>query len=69
MEKILIIDDDIDIAELESYLLKKEGFETVICNNGEDALEKINDEKYDLILMDIMMPGISGIVCKNQRKS
>lgn len=61
MEKILIIDDDIDIAELESYLLKKEGFETVICNNGEDALEKINDEKYDLILMDIMMPGISGI--------
>ena len=61
MEKILIIDDDIDIAELESDLLKKEGCETVICNNGEDALEKINDEKYDLILMDIMMPGISGI--------
>ena len=61
MEKILIIDDDIDIAELESYLLKKEGFETVICNSGEEALDIIDKERYDLILMDIMMPGISGI--------
>jgi DNA-binding response OmpR family regulator len=61
MEKILIIDDDLDIAELESYLLKKEGFETVICNSGEEALDIIDKERYDLILMDIMMPGISGI--------
>ena len=37
MEKILIIDDDKDIAELESYILKSEGFETVIKNNGEEA--------------------------------
>ncbi len=61
MEKILIIDDDVDIAELESYLLKKEGFETVIKNSGEDALDEIEKTNYDLILMDIMMPGISGI--------
>lgn len=61
MEKILIIDDDKDIAELESYILKSEGFETVIKNNGEDALEEIEKNYYDLILMDIMMPGISGI--------
>ena len=44
MEKILIIDDDIDIADLESYLLKKEGFDTLICNTGEDALEEINKD-------------------------
>ena len=61
MEKILIIDDDKDIAELESYILKSEGFETVIKNNGEEALEEIEKNYYDLILMDIMMPGISGI--------
>ena len=61
MEKILIIDDDIDIAELESYLLKSEGFETTICHSGEEALEEINKNSFDLILMDIMMPGISGI--------
>lgn len=61
MEKILIIDDDNDIAELEAYLLKNEGFEIVTSNSGEDALEKIDKEKFDLILMDIMMPGISGV--------
>ena len=61
MEKILIIDDDEDIAELESYILKKEGYETVIKNTGEEALEEIDTNNYDLILMDIMMPGISGI--------
>jgi len=61
MEKILIIDDDEDIAEIESYLLKSEGFETVIKNTGEEALEEIEKNAYDLILMDIMMPGISGI--------
>ena len=61
MEKILIIDDDKDIAELESYILKSEGFETVIKNNGEEALEEIEKNYYDLILMDIMMPGLSGI--------
>lgn len=61
MEKILIIDDDIDIAELESFILKSEGYETVIKNSGEEALEEIQKNNYDLILMDIMMPGISGI--------
>ncbi len=69
MEKILIIDDDKDIAELESYLLKEEGFETVIKNSGEEALDEINKTKYDLILMDIMMPGISGIeLCAKVRE-
>ena len=69
MEKILIVDDDIDIAELESYLLKSEGFETVVKNTGEDALEEIEKTKYDLILMDIMMPGISGIeLCAKVRE-
>ena len=61
MEKILIIDDDEDIAELESYILKEDGLETVIKNSGEEALEVLDKEKFDLILMDIMMPGISGI--------
>ena len=61
MEKILIIDDDNDIADLESYLWKSENYETIICNSGEEAIEEIEKTKFDLILMDIMMPGISGI--------
>ena len=69
MEKILIIDDDTDIADLESYLLKSEGFETVICNSGEEGLEELEKTKYDLVLMDIMMPGISGIeLCAKVRE-
>ena len=60
MEKILIIDDDEDIAELESYVLKKEGYETVIKYTGEEALEEIDTNNYDLILMDIMMPNMNG---------
>lgn len=61
MERILIVDDNIDIAELESYILKEEGYETVITHSGEEALEEINKNQFDLILMDIMMDGISGI--------
>jgi len=69
MKKILIVDDDIDIAELESYLLKKEGYETVIKISGEEALDEIEKTNYDLILMDIMMPGISGIeLCAKVRE-
>lgn len=69
MEKILIVDDDKDIAELESYLLKSEGYETVIKHTGEDALEEIDKNGFDLILMDIMMPGISGIeLCAKVRE-
>lgn len=61
MGRILIVDDNIDIAELESYILKEEGYETVITHSGEEALEEINKNQFDLILMDIMMDGISGI--------
>ena len=61
MEKILIIDDDEDIAELESFILKEDGFDTTIKNSGEEALKILEKESFDLILMDIMMPGISGI--------
>ncbi len=69
MEKILIIDDDTDIADLESFLLKSEGFETVVCNLGEEGLEELEKTKYDLVLMDIMMPGISGIeLCAKVRE-
>lgn len=60
MAKILIVDDEQDIAELISDVLKDEGFETVIKNDGYAAIEEIKKNTFDLILLDIMMPNLSG---------
>lgn len=68
MRKILIVDDENDIAELISDILEDEGYETVIKNTGNDALDVIKDNVFDLILLDIMMPDISGTeVCAKIR--
>lgn len=61
MSKILIVDDDNEIAELLSDILVDAGFNTIIKNNAEDALKYINNENIDLIILDIMLPGISGM--------
>ncbi len=72
MEKILIVDDEIAIAELISDSLEDEGFETVIKTDGRSAYEYINEHKDELslITLDIMMPEISGVdLCKFIRGS
>lgn len=60
MSKILIVDDDKDISELISLILKKENIESDIINNPKDVFNHIKEKTYDLILLDIMMPNISG---------
>ena len=62
MPKILIIDDDKDIAELVALILRKEKIDSEIINDSLEALTRIEEGKtnYDLILLDIMMPNISG---------
>mgnify|MGYP000982159816 CR=1 FL=1 len=67
-QKILIVDDDENIAELISLYLTKECFETKIVYDGESALEQVNIFKPDLILLDLMLPGIDGYqVCREIR--
>lgn len=61
MSKILIVDDEQEIAELISDVLSDVGFETTIKNDGYSAINEIENNQYDLILLDIMMPNISGI--------
>jgi DNA-binding response OmpR family regulator len=61
MKKVLIIEDDPSIAELEKDYLEINGFEVEVCDNGLKGLEKINREAYDLVLLDIMLPGIDGL--------
>ena len=58
---ILVVDDEADIVELVSYNLKKEGFAVDSALNGETALGKIRKGKYDLVVLDLMLPGIQGM--------
>ncbi len=60
-KKILVIEDDRFISEVYLAKLSKEGFETILVSNGEDALKKAREESPDLILLDIFMPKIGGM--------
>lgn len=67
-QKILIVDDDNNIAELISLYLTKECFETMIVNDGESALDAVKTFEPNLMLLDLMLPGIDGYqVCREVR--
>ena len=59
--RILLVDDENDILEFLSYNLKNEGFEVLTCNDGQTALNIIDDFMPHLIVLDVMMPGMDGI--------
>ena len=64
-EKILIVEDEKDIVKMLDYNLKKEGFKTLTANDGEGALDLVNREHPDLMVLDLMLPGMDGLeVCK-----
>lgn len=68
-QKILIVDDDVNIAELISLYLTKECFETKMVHDGEDALSAFRTFEPNLILLDLMLPGIDGYqVCREIRQ-
>ena len=69
-QKVLIVDDDENIAELISLYLIKECFDTVIVNDGEEALKQCQQYAPNLILLDLMLPGMDGYeVCREVRKT
>ena len=62
---ILVVDDESDLVELISYNLKKEGFSVDSAMDGETALSKIKKGRYDLVVLDLMLPGIQGMeICR-----
>lgn len=64
-ERILIIEDEKDIVKMLEYNLEKEGFKVLSAYNGEDGLDMARKKNPDLILLDLMLPGIDGLeVCK-----
>ena len=68
MTKILIIEDEISFSEALSFLLEKEGYSTVVAETGKQGLEAFKSDTFDLILLDLMIPEVSGIdVCRTIR--
>ena len=68
--KILIVEDEEDIQRLLFFHLIKQGCHVSSADSGEEALERIEEEDFDLVLLDIMLPGVDGIeVCKRIRRN
>lgn len=66
--RILIVDDEPSITEFVSYAMQKEGYLTEIASDGEEALRKIEEQHFDLFILDIMLPGIDGYeLCRRIR--
>jgi two-component system response regulator MtrA len=66
--RILIIDDDASLAEMLQLVLRQEGFETTWCASGDAALEVFRSAQFDLVLLDLMLPGLDGVaVCRRIR--
>lgn len=69
MKKILIVEDDILIAEIERDYLEIEDFDVTICQDGQKGLNLALTQEYDLILLDVMLPGVNGFtICREIRK-
>ena len=66
--RILVVDDESSVRESVGYALEQEGFEVTLAADGDDAEGKLSDSHYDLLIIDIMMPGKSGLdVCREVR--
>ncbi|MDE6972006.1 MAG: response regulator, partial [Lachnospiraceae bacterium] len=69
MSKILIIEDEEAIADLEKDYLELSGFEVKIRNRGDEGLQMAMAEEFDLIVLDLMLPGMDGFeICKKNRE-
>jgi two-component system, OmpR family, phosphate regulon response regulator PhoB len=68
-QKILIVEDEENISTLIDYNLRNSGFICAVAPNGEDALQKLGKSKFDLAILDVMLPGIDGYeVCRKIKK-
>lgn len=68
MKSILIVDDEVDIANSIQYVLKQEGFSILLAHDGLQAMQVIENQHPDLVILDVMMPGIDGYeVCRRVR--
>ncbi|HZX60607.1 MAG TPA: response regulator transcription factor [Candidatus Methylomirabilis sp.] len=67
--KVLVVDDEPDILDLVRYHLEREGYQVVGCRDGKSALDLVGREKPDLVVLDLLMPGVDGFeVCRRLRR-
>lgn len=68
MTRILVVEDEVSFSDPLSYLLQKEGYDVAVCENGVDAMSEFDRNGADLVLLDLMLPGIPGTeVCRQLR--
>ncbi len=68
-EKVLVVDDDPRMMRLIEYILKEENYQILMASNGLQALRTARDENLDLIILDLMLPGVDGFeVCHRLRE-
>lgn len=60
-KKVLVVDDEKPISDIIKFNLEKEGYEVIVAYDGEEALEKVEDDSPDLIILDLMLPKIDGL--------
>jgi len=68
-ERILVIEDDEDIQTLINHNLSRDGFKVTVSGNGVDGLNKIRQESFDCVILDLMLPGIDGLeICRRMKR-
>ncbi|MGH3744285.1 MAG: response regulator, partial [Mycobacteriales bacterium] len=68
MTRLLVVDDEESFSEALTFMLKREGFEVAVADSGDGALEEFDRNGADLVLLDLMLPGVSGTeVCRQLR--
>ncbi len=66
--RVMVVDDDADLAEMLGIVLRSEGMDAVFCYNGRDAVAALRGSRPDLVLLDLMLPGMDGLaVCRAMR--
>ncbi|WP_304507728.1 response regulator transcription factor [Anaerotignum sp.] len=69
-KKVLLIEDEVKLARFVELELRYEGYEVTVCHNGRDGMTLINEGNFDMILLDLMLPGLTGIeICRRVRKT
>ncbi|MGA9146098.1 MAG: response regulator, partial [Candidatus Nanopelagicales bacterium] len=70
MTRVLIVEDEVSFSDALSFMLRKEGFEVAVASDGNSGLEIFKRQGADLVLLDVMLPGISGTeVCRQLRQT
>lgn len=68
-KKVILIEDEVKLARFVELELRYEGYDVTVCHDGREGLQMVTDGNYDMILLDLMLPGLTGIeICRSVRK-